>query len=87
MSLRGKWAWSPPDNATPSNFPSPKSWVSDLSFEVSFVSVLKYSGPILCVTSPALGSYDLSLDQSGTSIQILPEPNTVNVCYKITTLS
>ena len=26
------------------------------------------------VTSPALGSDDLSLDQSGTSIQILPEP-------------
>ena len=40
MSFCGKWAWSPPDNATPSNFPPPKSWVSDLSFEVSFVSVL-----------------------------------------------
>ena len=40
------------------------------------------------VTSPALGSDDLSLDQSGTSIQILPEPNAVtrHVFYKITTL-
>ena len=36
---------------------------------------LKYRGLISCVTSPALGSDDLSLDQSGTSIQILPEPN------------
>ena len=32
---------------------------------------------ILRVTSPALGSNDLSLNQSGTSIQILPEPNDV----------
>ena len=29
------------------------------------------------MTSPALGSNDLSLDQSGTSIQILLEPNAV----------
>ena len=29
------------------------------------------------MTSPALGSDDLSLDQSGTSIQILSEPNAV----------
>ena len=36
----GKWAWSPPANATPSDFPAPKSWVSDLSFQVSFASVL-----------------------------------------------
>ena len=33
--------------------------------------------PILRVTSPALGSDDLSLDQSGMSIQILQEPNAV----------
>ena len=38
---------------------------------------VKYRGPILHVTSPALGSDDLSLDQSGMSIQILPEPNAV----------
>ena len=38
---------------------------------------LKYRGPILRVTSPALGSNDLSLDQSATSIQILQEPNAV----------
>ena len=38
---------------------------------------VKYKGTILRVTSPALGSDDLSLDQSGTSIQILPEPNAV----------
>ena len=50
---------------------------------------VKYRGPILRVTSPALGSDDLSLNQSGTSIQILPEPNAVtwHVFYKITTLS
>ena len=44
---------------------------------------------ILRVTSPALGSNDLSLDQSGMSIQILPEPNAVtwHVFFnKITTL-
>ena len=48
----------------------------------------EYRGPILRVTSPALGSNDLSLDQSGTSIQILLEPNTVtwHVFDKITTL-
>ena len=40
MSFCGKWAWSPPANATPSDFPAPKSWVSELSFEVSFVYVL-----------------------------------------------
>ena len=40
MSFCGKWAWSPPANATPSDFPAPKSWVSDLSFQVSFASVL-----------------------------------------------
>ena len=39
---------------------------------------VKYRAPTLCVTSPALGSDDLSLDQSGTSIQILPEPNAVH---------
>ena len=33
-------AWPPPDNAAPLNFLSPKSWVSELSSEVSFVSVL-----------------------------------------------
>ena len=36
---------------------------------------VKYPGPILRVTCPALGSNDLNLDQSGTSIQILLEPN------------
>ena len=41
------------------------------------VFLVKYRGPILRVTSPALGSDDLSLDQSETSIQILPEPNAV----------
>ena len=46
---------------------------------------LKYRGLISCVTSPALGSDDLSLDQ-GTSIQILLEPNSVTFFYKITTL-
>ena len=40
-------------------------------------TVLKYRGPILHVMSQALGSNDLSLNQSGTSIQILPEPNAV----------
>ena len=49
---------------------------------------LKYRGPILHVTSPALGSDDLTLDQSATSIQILPEPALVkrHIFYKITTL-
>ena len=32
--------WSPPDLVMPIDFPVPKSWVADLSFEVSFVSVL-----------------------------------------------
>ena len=46
---------------------------------------VKYRGPILYVTSPVLGSDDLSLDQSGTSIQILIEPNAVtwHVFYKL----
>ena len=50
--------------------------------------MVKYRGPILRVTSPALGSDDLTLDQSATSIQILPEPALVtwHVFYKITTL-
>ena len=34
-------------------------------------NLVKYRGPILCVMSPALGSDDLILDQSATSIQIL----------------
>ena len=38
-------------------------------------NLVKYRGVILHVTSPALGSDDLSLDQSGRSIQILLEPN------------
>ena len=37
MSFCSRWTFG---NATPSNFPAPKSWVSDLSFEVLFVSVL-----------------------------------------------
>ena len=44
---------------------------------IFLTSMLKYRWLILRVTSPALGSDDLSLDQSGTSIQILPEPNAV----------
>ena len=45
--------------------------------EAQAQSKVEYIRPILPVTSPALGSDDLSLDQSGTSIQILPEPNAV----------
>ena len=41
--------------------------------------LLKYKGPILHVTWPALGYDDLNLDQSATSIQILPEPNAGHV--------
>ena len=45
---------------------------------------------MLRVTSPALSSDDLNLDQSATSIQILPEANAAHVTrvffYKITTL-
>ena len=41
--------------------------------------MVKYRGPILGVTLPALGFDDLSLDQSGMSIQILPEPNAGHV--------
>ena len=55
--------------------------------EVAFY--LKYRGLILQATWPALGSDDLNLDQSGMSIQILPEPNAGHVThffYKITTL-
>ena len=40
MSFCSKWAWSPLDNATPPDFLAQKSWVSDLSSEVSFVFVL-----------------------------------------------
>ena len=49
---------------------------------------VKYRGPILRVTSPALGSDDLTLDQSAMSIQILLEPALVtwHVFYKVTTL-
>ena len=51
---------------------------------------VKYRGPILHVTSLALGSDDLNFDQSATSIQIFPEPNagheTRFFFYKITTL-
>ena len=43
------------------------------------IILLKYRGPILRVTWPALGSDDLNFDQSGTSIQILPEPNAGHV--------
>ena len=32
MSVCGKWAWSPSDNAT--DFPAPKSWVSELFVEI-----------------------------------------------------
>ena len=41
--------------------------------------LVKYRGLILRVTWPALGSDDLNLDQSGTSIQILPEPKAGHV--------
>ena len=52
------------------------------------VSEIKYRGLILRVTSQALDSDDLNLDQSAKSIQILPEPNAVtwHAFYKITTL-
>jgi hypothetical protein len=40
MSSCGRWAWSLPDDATPLDFPAPKSYVSDLSVEVQFVSLL-----------------------------------------------
>ena len=33
-------AWRPPNNAMPSNFQSAKSWVSELSLDVSFVSLI-----------------------------------------------
>ena len=49
----------------------------------------KVQSAILRVTSQALGSDDLTLDQSATSIQILPEPALVALhffFYKITTL-
>ena len=40
-----------------------------------FILLVKYRGPILLVTSQALGSDNSTLDQSATSIQIiLPEP-------------
>ena len=41
------------------------------------VLYIKYRGPILRVTSQALGSDDSNLDQSAISIQILLEPSTV----------
>jgi hypothetical protein len=40
MYFCSKWAWSCLLNATPLEFPSAKSLVSELSVEVSFVSVL-----------------------------------------------
>ena len=54
-----------------------------------FAIYIKYRGPILRVTSQALGSDDLTLDQSATSIQIIfPESAvTWHTFYKITTLS
>ena len=42
-----------------------------------FNPYVKYRGLILRVTSQALGSDDSTLNQSATSIQILPEPNAV----------
>ena len=42
-----------------------KEFSKNVSFQIVKV-------PILRVTSPALGSDDLTLDQSATSIQILP---------------
>ena len=53
-----------------------------------FPTLLKYRESILHVTWPALGSNDLNLDQSGTSIQILLEPNAghMTLFNKITTL-
>ena len=47
---------------------------------------VKYRGPILRETSPALGSNDLKLDQSAMSIQILLEPKLVTwhvFCIKL----
>ena len=57
------------------NFDSEKKIPGVVNSDLQFL--LKYRGPILRVTSPALGSDDLSLDQSGTIIQIFPEPNDV----------
>ena len=56
---------------------------------LSFINQLKYRGPILRVTSPALGSDNLTLDQSAMGIQILPEPVLVtwHVFHNITTLT
>ena len=39
-AFRGKGAWYPPENATPSNCPAANSGVLELSSEVPFVSVL-----------------------------------------------
>ena len=39
-AFHGKETWCPHDHARPSNFQSPKSWVSELSSHVSFVSAL-----------------------------------------------
>ena len=50
-------------------------------YPLDHLNLLKYRRPILRVTSPALGSNDLSLDQSETSIQILPEPELVTVHF------
>ena len=47
--------------------------------KILIVFTVKYRGPILCYTWPALGSNYLNLDQSGTSIQVLLEPNTGHV--------
>ena len=41
------------------------------SAKLSAPILVKYRGPILRVTSQALGSHDSTLDQSATSIQIL----------------
>ena len=57
--------------------------------EFIFRENIWWVGPILRVTSPALGSDDLNLDQSATSIQILLEPALVTwhvFFHKITTL-
>ena len=54
-----------------------KPYLLELYLKQKILRSVKYRGSILLVTSPALGSNDLSLDQSGTSIQILPEPKAV----------
>ena len=53
--------------------------IYEVNKKISPSLCLKYRGPILCVTWPALGSNDLHLEQLDMSNQILPEPNAGHV--------